>query len=885
MRVLFCCLALVACDDTAVEADAEAPAQERNRDQGRRIAPADMGLPVQLDARRPDPDASPADARTPDAAPTPDGGECCTLGERRCVDDGSYAVCGEGSDACWRFSEPFGCGAGSLCEAGQCSEACQACDVVGEVRCVGARREQCQAQGACTAWVEVADPGSACAGGGCVDACPAAGARSCTPDGEVRVCRAGPEGCLVIQDGGGCSPGRRECNGAAGFRTCTRDADGCYGWVAADCAPGTDCLADSAACFGAGCVDECVAGDFQCLAGDRFRQCSPGPGGCAQWQERNCLSPAPCADSPRRCVGECFDRCELGSRRCSFGVPDGAYEICAEDEEGCLDFRAEPCAAGTCFEARGACFGECEVACEIGARECTADGYQECVADFDGCPEWRPRPCQGQAECAEAPAECFGACRFVCVEGDQRCSFALPEGQYEVCARDEVGCLEWQVRDCAAGTCEGARAACFGECEAGCELDARECLPEGRYRECEADFRGCPSWQERLCFRGAECAEAPGECFGECGFGCDEGATRCSFNLPADQYERCERDALGCLEYTPRPCAEGACREAPGLCFGACEVDCEPGTRQCLDGRRYQLCELDFDGCPEWVERGCQGVEDCADAPGECFGQCNGGCAEGTQRCSFQLPDGQYELCVRGEDGCTAYQATPCVEGTCDDARRACFGTCEGEGCALGAQRCGEGILYETCEADFEGCPNWREHFCATGRDCVESEAACFGECERVCFEGERGCVGDDQWRTCEADERGCFVWVERPCGNDQRCPAYPDACYGECQDECVDETRECTPDGYRECWRNFDGCTEWLDRQCQRGADCALTPNACYGDCFNACDLDEARCLFQDEWQGCELGPEGCTVWGAGQACAGEESCFLDLEACQGPR
>ncbi len=346
----------------------------------------------------------------------------------------------------------------------------------------------------------------------------------------------------------------------------------------------------------------------------------------------------------------------------------------------------------------------------------------------------------------------------------------------------------------------------------------------------------------------------------------------------------------------------------PGRC-------CELGERACVDDQAYVVCGEGSAACwqfsePFGCERGsacsegsCRPSADAAppdlarppapqdagprprgdmgrvpgvDAGGPCEDE---RCVFGVQRCAVGAT---YETCGIGPQGCLAWLTLAC--GGFDDCERdpgACFGACE-DVCELGETMCAQGNRYRSCQQGFDGCLSWQERFCLGGGDCADAPALCFGECDNLCFEGEARCADADNFQVCRLDE-GCPGWQVEPCLNGANCFNGRGACLGECENACEEDARECTANGWRQCWRGFEGCTEWLDRGCFGNASCEDSPGACFGECFNECELEAQRCIAPNLWQRCRMSAEGCTEWEE-LPCAPDTDCFRDFEACAQP-
>lgn len=638
--------------------------------------------------------------------------------------------------------------------------------------------------------------------------------------------------------------------------------------------------------------DDCAVGARRCAAEDRVEVCLYGDDGCARWG-----APVLCADAAARCRGEgvcCVDACDAeGATRCE---GDGV-RACAAGPDGCLGFGPPAaCPDGeTCVD--GACRGRCGDGCTVGELRCLdAGSFAVCAEVGEGCTRFSdPFPCDPGQRCVDGT--CVG-CEDTCVEGQ---GFCLDARTLRGCAPGADGCRAPMDVQCPERCVEGA---CVAGCDA-CAADATRCVG-GVAQRCAPGGDGCLGWIDegpcaaacvdacaepgaRRCApdgRALRCVRGPEGCLAEVSeVTCALGAERC---LDAGRYQSCVIGGDGCAAWSdPVPCAGGAnCFTQGAQCRGGCADACVRGDRVCVGADRYRVCEPGPDGCTRWVEQPCFPGADCATQPALCAGDCRAVCQPGERRCGAGA---QYEVCVTDDAGCPAWAPRPCEDGVvdCFTARDRCFGACEGA-CTLGEKRCAADGDYELCEADFfSGCPAWTPRFCNGGADCAEAPAACFGDCRDACpEEGFAQCTGQGEtFRRCERGADGCLAYVEQPCVNPVTCFQAPQACFGECQDACVEGARECVgADGFRRCVRAF-GCAEWSNSPCFGGASCDVSPPACFGDCQDACAPGTTRCGFEgDTWQACERDPEsGCLRWSAGRPCVSEGFCAVDPEACVG--
>ncbi|MCK6574002.1 hypothetical protein L6V77_23225 [Myxococcota bacterium] len=223
-------------------------------------------------------------------------------------------------------------------------------------------------------------------------------------------------------------------------------------------------------------------------------------------------------------------------------------------------------------------------------------------------------------------------------------------------------------------------------------------------------------------------------------------------------------------------------------------------------------------------------------------------------------------------------QGTECVAGTC---RSAC-----GNACRPGERRCSPAGP-QTCErAALDGCGAWGEPDpCGIGERCVDG--TCRTSCPVQCDAGQTRCVGPDAFVTCDTSD-ACPKWVDW-----QGCPPDPEGgiqictgglCHsqGSCADQCREGEVVCLTEVQSQlCARTAEGCLDWavpldcpVEERCVEGRGCGAV-------CQDECAIGELRCEGRGR-QACVRGPDGCTAWGAIEACPGECVQGECAEICQ---
>lgn len=443
-----------------------------------------------------------------------------------------------------------------------------------------------------------------------------------------------------------------------------------------------------------------------------------------------------------------------------------------------------------------------ESECEPGQRRCLENQAQVCT----GGGFWSlPQSCNG-AECVEG--SCQVSCAGNCMPGSARCA---PEG-LQRCDTGADGCGVWSApAPCPDGErCIEGQCAMEG-CEADCTPGSRRCVGPAAYTECRGE--DCPRWSPAVdCPDGAacqagRCGDGGGE---ECTDQCRPGELVC---LGSDQFQRCQMQEIGCLDYSPaEDCPPGrVCAPGEGCVLACDEPECDEGAVRCFQGGQ-QTCVQTPDGCVVWgAVIACDDGAQCRGGSCEevCIPECVAGerrCVEiGVQTCE-RIDDceqwGGAEPCPGGTQCQGAGNCGVCVDGQeeeracgrCGTQRRRCsngswgnWGLCGDEGvCDAGAQRACGNCGVETCsnQCQWGGCQN--EGVCAPGE--VTEPGTC-GDC------GWRTCNAQCQWNADCGRDGG--MWQRcNDCGWQFCCPGADWCpCAGNFPDQCGGAT--CGGDGF----------------------------------------------------------------------------------------
>ena len=85
---------------------------------------------------------------------------------------------------------------------------------------------------------------------------------------------------------------------------------------------------------------------------------------------------------------------------------------------------------------------------------------------------------------------------------------------------------------------------------------------------------------------------------------------------------------------------------------------------------------------------------------------------------------------------------------------------------------------------------------------------------------------------------------------------------------ECIDETN------YRECVANSYGCNVWSWETVCVGGKACVYDGQCTGACEHECSEGQTTCKFGDGVSTCQMGSDGCWLWGELVACPAGQEC-----------
>ncbi len=260
--------------------------------------------------------------------------------------------------------------------------------------------------------------------GGCKNACPGPGAKSCAPSGLVQTCVADGAGCLNWDKGETCPAGTACMAGTCAKASCSPncsnkpcgESDGCGG--SCGCPGGLACVVGK-------CQLPCKDADNFC-EGSTLNYCGPTGG----------MDKLPCTDAACQAVGF------LGFQKCGSNPGDAPSCLCTPctaDNNGCkagssvvCDLKTgkiseTKCPAGQVCSA-GVCQGPCTDNCSKPA--CVAGKFVGCELQANGC------------KLKQNPVDCdFGQLCKPGASGCSDCESSLECPANEVCV-PLLGCTE-----------------------------------------------------------------------------------------------------------------------------------------------------------------------------------------------------------------------------------------------------------------------------------------------------------------------------------------------------------------------------------------------------------------------------------------------------------
>lgn len=277
------------------------------------------------------------------------------------------------------------------------------------------------------------------------------------------------------------------------------------------------------------------------------------------------------------------------------------------------------------------------------------------------------------------------------------------------CGDDDTG----SSQQCGDEICEGTETP--QNCPQDCELCGNAVLDDGE--ACDGTEFGGETCQSQgndggnlVC--NANCSLNTNYC---CADACDAaGDTQCT----SEVVESCELNADGCLEWVEQvDCSDtgDVCvvRSGTAACEDQCIDECDAADDTQCSGTVVQTCTLDaIDGCLHWIDgTDCDDTgEICEDASGDaiCADSCTNECTtEGDLQCNA---DAIEECQLNFADGCNDWiqiQDCTATSDLCNDTTGTPF--CCSDGCtSVGETRCtGSATAIETCGAGTEGCNEW----------------------------------------------------------------------------------------------------------------------------------------------------------------------------------
>jgi hypothetical protein len=194
--------------------------------------------------------------------------------------------------------------------------------------------------------------------------------------------------------------------------------------------------------------------------------------------------------------------------------------------------------------------------------------------------------------------------------------------------------------------------------------------------------------------------------------------------------------------------------------------DCKDG--QCSD---WSSCKPDYSGAPTGhKERTCWYYE-------QTTNNCN--TKSEFQTCTISQPKITCTYC----DGTSyQYQGTSCPDLHCPTPQP----TCTNDPYCLTENmfQCSGTATYQLCHKGSDGCFHWSANTnCPSGQECSYEHLQCeipspTPTCDNKCLKASIfECSGDDTYRICEADSEGCLNWKDYTCPTGQECSVKDATC------------------------------------------------------------------------------------------------------------
>ncbi len=166
---------------------------------------------------------------------------------------------------------------------------------------------------------------------------------------------------------------------------------------------------------------------------------------------------------------------------------------------------------------------------------------------------------------------------------------------------------------------------------------------------------------------------------------------------------------------------------------------------------------------------------------------------------------------------------------------------------------------------------------CTKNTDCQNNQICLDGACQNSIPSGctkNTDCANNQTCinGACQNNPSGCTKNTD--CGNNQTC--VNGACQNNptCQNECSENQKRCSGNGFQVCRKLSSGCTQWgaaencpPKQACQNGS--------CVTICRDTCSsVGASSCVGNSGFKVCSVGTMGCLEWGATQNCGGGQSC-----------